>query len=94
MNFHSDSYDWLVVAGNNAKYKGVGTVDGEGEYKFILTAFDGDSKDNADTFRIRIWLEDEITGLETVIYDNMLDLSDEYGGTELAGRNIVVHTKK
>jgi hypothetical protein len=29
-----------------------------------------------------------------VIYDNWLDLSDEYDGTELGGGNIVVHTKK
>ena len=25
-NFHSTSYDWLVVAGNKAQYKGEGTV--------------------------------------------------------------------
>jgi PKD repeat protein len=94
LNFQSDSYDWLVVAGAKAKYKGIGTINGEGEYKFILTAFDGES-DQADTFRIRIWLEDEETGLETVIYDNMLGLpDDEYGGTEIGGGNIVVHTKK
>jgi len=44
---------------------------------------------------MRIWLEDEITGLETVVYDNMLGLpDDEYGGTELGGGNIVVHIKK
>ncbi len=26
LNFHSSSYDWLVIAGANAKYKGMGTI--------------------------------------------------------------------
>ena len=51
-------------------------------------------KEKADTFRIRIWLEDEVTGLETVIYDNGSDLSNEYDRTELGGGNIVVHTPR
>lgn len=57
------------------------------------------SHDNRTPFNLffcsRARLEDEITGLETVIYDNILGLpDDEYGGTELGGGNIVVHTKK
>ena len=32
LDFHSSSYEWLVVAGANAKYKGVGTINGEGDY--------------------------------------------------------------
>jgi hypothetical protein len=28
LNFHSTSYDWLVVAGANAKFRGVGTING------------------------------------------------------------------
>jgi hypothetical protein len=83
LNFHSDTYDWLVVTGGNyAKFKGTGTINGEGSYKFMLWAGDGDP----DTFRIKIWEEDEF-GNENVIYDN---------GTEqaIAGGSIVVHTKK
>jgi hypothetical protein len=90
LEFQSSSYDWLVIAGTKAKYKGVGTINGAGEYGFMLTAGDGDSKDKPDTFRIKIW--DKAT--EMVFYDNMLDLpDDDYGGTELGGGNIVVHTK-
>ncbi len=66
LNFHSSSYEWLVVTGGNyAKFKGSGTINGEGDYKFMLWAGD----DDPDTFRIRIWEEDEF-GNETEIYDN------------------------
>ena len=66
LNFHSVSYEWLVIAGANAKYKGEGTINGSGEYKFMLTATDGDllGGGKADEFRIRIW---DDTGL---YYDN------------------------
>jgi hypothetical protein len=64
LNFHSSSYEWLVVAGNQAMFKGEGTINGQGSYKFIITADD----DNTDTFRIKIWYEEN--GLEVVVYDN------------------------
>jgi hypothetical protein len=83
LNFHSDSCDWLVVTGSdNAKFKGSGTINGGGGYRFMLWAGDGAS----DTFRIRIWVEDEL-GNETDIYDNNFD-------QEIGGGSIVVHTKK
>ena len=93
LKFHSDNYDWLVIAGEHAKYKGTGTINGEGEYGFMLTATDGDFLGTAgsDTFRIKIW--DKET--ETVVYDNKLELDDtEYGGTELGGGSIVIHKAK
>lgn len=84
LNFHSDSYQWLVVTGSDyAKFKGVGTINGAGEYKFQIWAGDGDP----DTFRIKIWTEDETTGVETVVYDNGFDQA-------LGGGSIIVHTKK
>jgi streptogramin lyase len=83
LNFHSSSYDWLVVTGGDyARYKGEGTINGMGEYKFMLWAGDFEP----DTFRMRIWEEDEF-GFETVIYDNG-------SGQEIAAGNIIVHTKK
>jgi PKD repeat protein len=82
LNFHSSSYDWLVVTGSDyAMFKGMGTINGEGEYRFRIWAGDGDP----DTFRIRIWLEDEL-GNETDIYDNGFD-------QEIEGGAIVIHTK-
>jgi hypothetical protein len=82
LNFHSTSYDFLVVnqGGSNAQFKGSGTINGDGSYKFMLWANDGDP----DTFRIRIW--EEVGETEVVIYDN--------GTNQPIGRgSIVVHTK-
>jgi PKD repeat protein len=87
LNFHSSSYDWLVVTGSDyARFKGSGTINGEGEYKFMLWAGDGTGTNGADTFRINIWEEDEETAAETVIYDNG-------SNQEVGGGSIVVHTK-
>lgn len=32
INFHSDTYEWLVIAGAKAMYKGVGTINGAGNF--------------------------------------------------------------
>jgi hypothetical protein len=83
LNFHSDSYEGLVVTGGNyAKFKGSGTINGEGDYEFKLWAGDGEP----DTFRIRIWTEDEATSIETDVYDNGFD-------QVIGGGSIKVHTK-
>jgi hypothetical protein len=82
LNFHSSGYDWLVVTGSDfAKFKGVGTINGSGEYRFMVWAGD----DDPDTFRIKIWAEDE-SAAETIVYDN--------GSDQAIGRgNIVIHKK-
>ena len=81
LNFHSSSYDWLVVTGSDfARFKGTGTINGEGEYKFMLWAGDGDP----DTFRIKIWYEVDDT--QIVVYDNGMD-------QPIGGGSIVVHAK-
>jgi len=41
LNFKSTSYEWLVVAGARAQFKGLGTINGTGNYGFMLTAIDG-----------------------------------------------------
>ncbi|HOZ37849.1 MAG TPA: BspA family leucine-rich repeat surface protein [Anaerolineaceae bacterium] len=88
-NFHSTSYDWLVVSKNQAtaQFKGSGIVNGElapdgSAYKFMLWAGDG----TPDTFRIRIWWEDA-TAVEHDVYDNGFNQA-------IGGGNIVVHTGK
>ncbi len=82
LNFHSSSYDWLVVTGSNyARFKGWGSINGEDGYRFMLWAGD----DSVDTFRIRIWVEDDI-GNEYDVYDNGFD-------QEIMGGNIIIHTK-
>jgi hypothetical protein len=94
LNFHSTEYDWLVVAGAKAQYKGKGTINGLGEYKFKLWGLDGDynNGEDADCFRIKIWTEDDY-GNEIVIYDNGLGASDDTNPpTEISGGSIKVHS--
>jgi hypothetical protein len=84
MNFKSTAYDWLVIAGSKAQFKGIGTINGAGEYKFMLTAIDG----SPDKFRIKIW--DAVSG--EVIYDNMLGAGDtDDPTTVIQGGSIVIH---
>lgn len=84
LNFKSTSYDWLVIAGSKAQYKGTGTINGLGEYGFMLTATDG----FPDKFRIKIW--DKVTG--EIIYDNMLGAKDDaLPATTIEGGSIVIH---
>ncbi|MEA3225351.1 MAG: choice-of-anchor Q domain-containing protein, partial [Planctomycetota bacterium] len=82
--FHSSSYDWLVVTGSDyARFKGWGSINGEYGYRFMLWAGDG-----PDTFRIRIWTEDG--DIETDVYDNKVDDTTDLS---IQGGNIVIHTK-
>jgi hypothetical protein len=91
LNFHSTSYDWLVVGGNaKAQYKGTGTINGMGNYGFMLTAIDGQIKGHgaSDTFRIKIW--DIQTS--TTVYDNQMGTSDSSDPTTtISGGNIIIH---
>jgi hypothetical protein len=96
LDFRSTGYEWLVVAGAKAMYKGSGTINGAGAYKFMLTALDADANGSdsflVDRFRIKIWTEDN--GVEIVVYDNGLgaDDQDDGGTTEIGGGSIVIHT--
>ncbi|MCK5505209.1 MAG: PKD domain-containing protein, partial [Thermodesulfovibrionia bacterium] len=98
LNFHSNTYDWLVIAGTKAQYKGLGTINGEGEYKFMLSAIDAEINKNdnfeIDRFRIRIWYEDEVNDIEHVVYDNALDDDNDEAMTEIGGGSIIIHKKK
>jgi uncharacterized repeat protein (TIGR01451 family) len=91
-NFHSETYEWLVVntGGTNAQFKGSGLVNGAldpngNAYKFMLWATDGATSGGPDTFRIRIWWDDAAG--EHDVYDNCIDQA-------IGGGSIVVHTKK
>ena len=96
LNFHSESYDWLVVAGARAQYKGKGSINGLSGFNFMLTAVDGAliaGGTGADRFRIRIWHADANSN-EVVDYDNQVDHSLEGGnseGTDIGGGSIVIH---
>ena len=89
-NFQSTSYQWLVVSANGTKaqYKGNGTVNGNGSYGFLLTAYD-----EPDKFRIKIWN----TATSAVVYDNRAGPSEDIDAADpqaIAGGSIVIHTPK
>lgn len=89
LHFKSTSYDWLVIYGAKAQYKGKGTINGTGEYEFSVTAIDGAVTGNGvDYFRIRIW--DKATGI--IMYDNDPGIPDNADPTvSLGGGSIVIH---
>jgi subtilisin family serine protease len=101
LNFHSTEYQYLVIAGIKAQYKGVGTVNGAGNYGFLLTATDGHLKtgDGVDKFRIKIW--DRVSG--SLVYDNAQPAPGIDPATEdidliqpqaISGGSIVIHSGK
>ncbi|MBI3303649.1 MAG: PKD domain-containing protein [Deltaproteobacteria bacterium] len=90
LNFHSTSYQWLVIAWPKAKYKGSGTINNSGDYGFMLTATDGqvNGGGGVDKFRIKIW--DKATS--TVVYDNQLNDPEDADATDaIEGGSIVIH---
>ncbi|MBE9537377.1 MAG: hypothetical protein IMF07_09380 [Proteobacteria bacterium] len=92
LNFHSESYEWLVVAGKRAQYKGTGTINNEGSYGFMLTAIDGAiNGDGIDKFRIKIW---DKANNGAIVYDNQMGSDDNTEpATVIGGGSIVIHTK-
>lgn len=90
-DFHSVDYQWLVVSGARAQYKGTGTVNNAGTYGFILTAIDGqvNGGGGVDRFRIKIW---DNSNNGAIVYDNQLGGSDSADPTTaIAGGSIVIH---
>ena len=88
--FHSTAYDWLVCGGPKCQYKGHGTVNGAGNYGFLLTAVDGalPGGGGQDKIRMKVW--DQFTG--QVVYDNQMgayDFADP--ATVIGGGSIVIH---
>ena len=95
-NFHfkSNVYDEmsLVISGfKKATYRGIGTVNGSGSHKFMVTVIDGDAQggDGNDKFRIKIWASGSSS---EVIYDNEIDVPENAeSSTVLGGGSIVIH---
>ena len=67
LELESKAYEWLVVAGARAQYKGTGTVNGVAGHTFTVTAVDGDQlgRGKPDLLRVQIWSP---TG--GLVYDN------------------------
>jgi hypothetical protein len=90
LNFHSDAYQWLVISGPKAQYKGTGTLNGVSGYGFLLTAWDGQVSGGGgqDKFRIKIW-----DSYGNVVYDNQMGADDAADPTTVIQGSIVIHTK-
>jgi hypothetical protein len=95
LNFKSTNFQWLVIQGSQkAQFKGTGTINGRGNYSFMVTAIDGDGSGarKPDAFRMKII---DLSN-NTVVYDNQMAYdSDETGdwATTLGGGSIVIHDK-
>jgi hypothetical protein len=92
LNFHSSSYDWLVIAGAKAMYKGVGTINGGGNFGFQLGVIDAalTPSTDVDLFRIRIWDKDNS---DVLVYDNKVGDDDPNSDptTAIGGGSIKIH---
>ncbi len=91
LNFKSTVYEWMVIAGARAQYRGAGKNNNAGDYRFMLTAIDGQVNGGGgqDKFRIRIW-NSAGGGL---VYDNQLNAPDSADPTTvLGGGQIVIHS--
>ena len=91
LNFHSDVYDWLLVAGAKAIFKGTGSINNAGNYGFMLSAVDGEINGGhgTDKFRIKIW---DKSNSDLVVYDNQAESNDDDAPTTvLGGGRIEIH---
>jgi hypothetical protein len=91
MEFHSTDYQWLVIAGAKAQFKGTGTINDEGNYGFLLTAIDGDVNGGGgvDKFRIKIW---DKNNNDVIVYDNKMGApNDADPDMSLGGGSIKIH---
>jgi hypothetical protein len=95
LNFKSSSYEdmRLVIAGSRANFKGKGTINGTGNYGFMVSAIDGQINGGGgiDKFRIKIW---DLNYNGAIVYDNNIINTDDNAipATALGGGSIVIHS--
>jgi hypothetical protein len=91
LDFHSASYDWLVISGARAQYKGTGSINGAGSFGFLLSAVDGETAGGGGKDKFRIKITDKTSG--QVVYDNMMGAADSSAAaTLLGGGSIAIQT--
>ncbi len=91
LDFLSTNYQWLILAGARAIWKGTGTINGSGNYGFIISAIDEKWTPitNQDLFRIKIW---DKNNNNMVVYDNQLGAADFADPTTaITSGKIVIH---
>lgn len=82
LNLKSSSYDWVTVSTTQVMFEGTGTLNGVGDYKFRVSAFDGDKTGGVDRFTIRIWTGGDDWAMPTYRAEG-----------DLGGGQVVVHKK-
>jgi hypothetical protein len=91
LNFHSTSYQWLVISGAKAQFKGFGTINGAGDYGFMLSGVDGQISGGGGKDKFRMKITDKTTS--AVIYDSQMGAVDSsVASTVIEGGSIVIHT--
>jgi hypothetical protein len=89
MDFESTSVDqdWFMVGFARGMYRGNGTINGTGNYKFLVSGVDGDDLTPVAVDKIRLKIVDAATG--TLIYDNQMGAPDTAMATcPITGGNI------
>jgi hypothetical protein len=91
LSFHSTSYQWLVISGAKAQFKGFGTINGAGDYGFLLSGVDGQISGGGGKDKFRMKITDKTTS--AVIYDSQMGAADSsVASTIIEGGSIVIHT--
>jgi hypothetical protein len=92
LTFNSTSYEWLVVSGDKAIYKGEGKLNGKAGYGFLVSVIDdqGGEEGRGDRYRIKIW---DKNNSDALVYDNNLTNIEEDAepATALDRGAIVIH---
>ena len=96
LRFNSTTYDAmrLIISGARAQFKGVGTINGSGNYGFLVSVVDGQVSGGGDIdkFRIKIWDLDS----DVMVYDNNIEITDDNAEppTAIDGGSIIIHNVK
>lgn len=89
--FRSTSYDWLVVSGNHAVFRGAGVVNDQPGFRFEIQVTDGSTRGDADRIQVRVWNSES----GVIVYDNTMGAANTPAGyAAVVEGSIVIHDGK
>ncbi|RIJ46826.1 HYR domain-containing protein [Maribellus luteus] len=97
LKFNSSTFDAmrLIISGAKAQFKGVGIINGSGNYGFMISVIDGalSGSSDLDKFRIKIW---DLNNNGAIVYDNNIEQTDETAepATVVSGGSVIIHKPK